>query len=213
MRHYLARSILAVMILLALFAALKLVWASTIPAPVSLEQSVVKVMLKRGHGSGVSIGNGFILSAAHVVDDAKTVTLKTMDGKTRPADVLWTNTEYDIALLKTDGAGLASAPLDCRRAKAGTAIVSYGNPVNIEFASAYGRIAGEPRKHGPWRSVYVTDTTTVMGMSGGPVFSTDGRLIGITVGVMGAPMGFSVSLVGYGFVVPSQAACGLLARA
>ncbi|MNU08146.1 hypothetical protein D3C72_2540600 [compost metagenome] len=52
-----------------------------------------------------------------------------------------------------------------------------------------------------------------MGQSGGPVFDEDGKLIGLTVGVMGAPLGFSMSLVGYGFVVPSRTVCDLLARA
>lgn len=176
------------------------------------ETTVVKVVLENGHGSGVSLGNGYILTAAHVVNDAKTATLKTKDGKTRQAAVLWANTEYDIALLRSQDGNMDAASLDCRVAQLGDTIISYGNPLNVEFASAYGRIAGEPRKFGPWQSVFVTDITTVMGQSGGPVFDADGRLIGITVGVMGAPMGFSHSLVGYGFVVPSSSVCELLAR-
>lgn len=176
------------------------------------ESSLVKVQLKQGHGSGVHIGNGFIVTAAHVVKGVTTVTLKTKDGKTRPADVLWANTDYDIALLRTDDTKLAAASLDCRIAPEGATIISYGNPLQVEFAAAYGHIAGSPRKFGPWHSVFVTDITTVMGQSGGPVFDEGGKLIGITVGVMGAPLGFSMSLVGYGFVVPSRSVCDLLAR-
>lgn len=182
------------------------------PDYLKTETTVVKVILKNGHGSGVSIGNGYVLTAAHVVQDSKTATLKTKDGRNMEAAVLWSNKEYDIALLRFEGAQIDAASLDCRVAQLGDTIISYGNPLNVEFASAYGRIAGEPRAFGPWQSVFVTDITTVMGQSGGPVFDADGRLIGITVGVMGAPMGFSHSLVGYGFVVPSQAVCELLAR-
>ena len=177
------------------------------------ESTVVKVVLKQGHGSGVSIGGGYVLTAAHVVKGVNTVTLKTKDGKTREADVLWANTDYDVALLRTSDTKLEAASLDCRIAPEGASIISYGNPLQVEFAAAYGRIAGSPRKFGPWHSVFVTDITTVMGQSGGPVFDEDGKLIGLTVGVMGAPLGFSMSLVGYGFVVPSRTVCDLLARA
>ncbi|MNW21895.1 hypothetical protein D3C71_2230660 [compost metagenome] len=51
-----------------------------------------------------------------------------------------------------------------------------------------------------------------MGQSGGGTFADNGDLIGITVGVMAAPIGFSGSLVGFGFVVPSADICGLLGR-
>ncbi len=180
-------------------------------APPSTDTATVKVILKNGHGSGVHIGNGFVLTAAHVTGDTATVELKTKDGKTRPADVLWVNKTYDIALLRTSPEILPAAHLDCRLVSDGTIIEAVGNLQKIEFVSAYGRIAGEPRAQGPWKSVFVTDITTVQGQSGGPVFA-DGDLVGITVGVMAAQAGFSSSLVGFGFVVPSSDVCALLGR-
>lgn len=210
---YLGAIIALFLLLLAwLFSTPEAIARFAAPDYPKTETTVVKVILKNGHGSGVSIGNGYVLTAAHVVQDSKTATLKTKDGRNMEAAVLWSNKEYDIALLRFEGAQIDAASLDCRVAQLGDTIISYGNPLNVEFASAYGRIAGEPRAFGPWQSVFVTDITTVMGQSGGPVFDADGRLIGITVGVMGAPMGFSHSLVGYGFVVPSRAVCDLLAR-
>jgi S1-C subfamily serine protease len=176
------------------------------------ESATVKLVVNDGHGSGVHIGDGFIVTAAHVVGDAKEVQLKVKGGALRKADVLWVNKANDIALLRTSSAGLGSAKLACRTVKAGDPIVAYGNPLQIEFGAAYGKIAGEPRKTGPWNAVYVTDITTVMGQSGGGTFADNGDLIGITVGVMAAPIGFSGSLVGYGYVVPSTAVCELLAR-
>lgn len=181
-------------------------------APAATDAATVKVVLKTGHGSGVHIGNGFVLTAAHVAGDEKSVQLKTKDGQSRQADVLWINNAYDIALLRTSPATLPAAHLDCAAVKAGSAIEAIGNPLAVEFVSSTGKIAGASREVGPWKSVYVTDITTVMGMSGGPVFS-DGNLVGITVGVMGVPMGFTSSLVGFGFVVPSSDVCSLLGRA
>ncbi len=182
------------------------------PALPATESATVKIFPASGHGSGVHIGDGFIVTAAHVVGDAKEVQVKAKGGENRKADVLWVNKAYDIALLRTSSAGLGAAKLSCRAVKAGDPIVAYGNPLKIEFVAAYGKIAGEPRETGPWKSVYVTDITTVMGQSGGGAFADNGYLIGITVGVMAAPIGFSGSLVGYGFVVPSIAVCELLGR-
>lgn len=184
----------------------------TYMAAPATDAATVKVMMKNGHGSGVHIGNGFVLTAAHVTGNAATVDLKTKDGKARPADVLWVNKAYDIALLRTSPEMLPAARLSCKTAKDGDPIVAVGNPLKVEFVAAYGKIAGKPRAQDPWKSVYVTDITTVMGQSCGPVFAASGELIGITVGVMGVPMGFSASLVGFGFVVPSADVCGLLGR-
>lgn len=182
------------------------------PALPATETATVKIQVNNGHGSGVHIGDGFILTAAHVVGDEKEVQVKTKGGAFNKSDVLWVNKAHDIALLRTSSAGLGAAHLSCRTVKIGDQIVAYGNPLKIEFVAAYGKIAGEPRETGPWKSVYVTDITTVMGQSGGGTFAENGDLIGITVGVMAAPIGLSGSLVGFGFVVPSADICGLLAR-
>ena len=185
---------------------------TAVAAAPDTDTATVKVILSSGHGSGVHIGGGFVLTAAHVTGDEKSVQLKTKDGQLRQADVLWVNKTYDIALLRTSPATLGSARLSCRVADPGEPITGIGNPINVEFVKAFGKIAGEARETGPWKSVYITDVTTVMGQSGGPVFAANGDVIGITVGVMGVPMGFSASLVGYGFVVPSHDVCALLGR-
>jgi serine protease Do len=179
--------------------------------------SVVKIQRPDSHGSGVHIGNGSFLTAWHVVKDAKTVSIKTSDGKTVGAKVLWFAEEYDIAMLSADGAGISSSPLTCRAANDDEPIVAKGNPLALEFVSAYGHISGKARKTGPWASVYITDITTVMGMSGGGVFDAAGNVLGINVGVAAAPMkvsgGWVPSITGFGMVVPSADVCKLLARA
>jgi len=180
------------------------------------EANVVKVSDKDGHGSGVNIGNGFVVTAGHVADGNKTVKLKTSDGRELDADVLWVNNTYDIALLRADGLGGGSS-LDCRTAKTGEQIQAAGNPMDLEFVSSFGRIAGDVREAGPWKEVLVTDITIVMGQSGGPVFEPDGRVIGITVGVatatlQGGIIGATPSLTGFGLVVPSSTVCRLMGR-
>lgn len=165
------------------------------PAHPTLPGSTVKIVMEQGHGSGVHIGNGYIVTAAHVVGD-KAPRIKLDDGSEQDAVVMWTN-----------------RALDCRVAANGEHVTATGNPTVFEFISSTGRIAGVEREFGPWARVLPVDMTIVMGMSGGPVFAADGRVVGISVGVLVAPVGFAASLTGFGAVVPSAAVCELLARA
>jgi S1-C subfamily serine protease len=177
------------------------------------DAATVKVLVENGLGSGVSIGNGFIVTAAHVVGDATGVKIKERDGKETTADVLWASKTYDIALLRSD-AYIPAATLSCRTAHVGDTITAVGNPLGLEFISTFGKIAGEPREMLPaWKSAFVTDITVIMGNSGGPVFDENGDLVGIAVGVLGVPgANDSKSYIGLSMVVPSSVVCALLGR-
>lgn len=183
----------------------------TVPAPAPLPSAIVKVLVGEGHGSGVHIGDGYILTAAHVTQ-GKTVKLRLTDGTEIEAETLWENRAYDVALLRTQ-ARVAVAPLACRTAALGERLTAHGNPMVLEFVSADGKVAGAAREFGPWKSVLPVDMTIVMGMSGGPVLDANGNVVGISVGVLlGNLMGFP-SLTGFGAIVPSSAVCTLMGRA
>lgn len=203
-------------IVLAAAAALALANCAASPAivpPTNQASHTVKLVLPSGHGSGVHIGNGYIVTAAHVVGGETGLTLKSSAGDVQKGTVLWANKTYDIALIKAERpARMASANLDCRNAEVGERVSAEGNPVALEFVTAYGAIAGSPREIGPWKSAFVVDGTIVMGMSGGGVFDAKGNVVGIAVGVMSVPVGFGASLTGFGAVVPSSVVCALLAR-
>ncbi|MFK4060715.1 S1 family peptidase [Brucella anthropi] len=176
-------------------------------------ESVAKIFDDKGHGSAVYIGNGYFISASHVVGQAPVVNLLLTDGRQIKGDVLWSNTGYDIALIKSGPLrNVEASRLSCTVPAVGDPIYAKGNPSNMDFITVYGRIAGKERSAGLWKSVVITDIATVPGQSGGPVFDQHGRVIGITVGVMLAPSGFTRSIVGIGYVVPGQAICGLMAR-
>lgn len=194
------------------FAA-ALLTACSLPVRHAPADATVKVITKGGHGSGFHIGDGYLITAAHVVGSAEKVSLKTSLGGSTEAEVLWSNKAYDVALLRLSGpAELQTAPLVCRVPQIGEAITAKGNPATAEFITVWGKVAGSERSFGPWRSVVVTNIATVPGQSGGPVFDAGGNVIGVTVGVMASPVGFSVSLVGIGYVVPARTVCDLLAR-
>lgn len=191
-------------------------------APTTSEDSAVKISVADGFGSGVHIGGGNILTAAHVVGDQKTVKIKTLAGTEGEATVLWVNKDYDVALIHTDGNVSGSSELDCREPRFGEQLQAIGNPLGMEFIASFGRVAGKARATGPWKSVVVTDMTTVMGQSGGGVFANDGRIVGINVGVTLAPLKsgkdaaggtvYTPTMTGFGFVVPASVVCDLLAR-
>jgi len=183
----------------------------TAPRGTELPGSTVKLIAAQGHGSAVHIGNGYYITAMHVVGTETKVKIKTDDGLLSDATVLWGNKAHDIALVRGPD-DVASADLDCRVADEGEVISARGNPIDLEFINAGGHVAGIERPIGPWASALPVDMTIVMGMSGGPVFDADGDVIGIMVGVLVAPMGFGGSLTGMGTIVPSSAVCSLLGR-
>ena len=180
-----------------------------------LMDSVVKIELKNGHGSGVHIGNGYYLTAAHVVKGEKEVSMRDDDGVKRMAKVMWINEESDIALLfynkPPESLYQYGVPLKCSYLSVGDDVTALGNPAQLEFVASYGKISSNARNMDPyWEQVYVVDTTMVMGMSGGPMFDANGNLYGINVGVLMVPLGFGGSLTGFGMIVPSKHICDLM---
>lgn len=199
-----------IIMVLLFTAAIGAAIAAKYPSPAPLPTSTVKVLVDGGHGSGVHIGNGYVLTAAHVTR-GRTATLRLSDGTEIAAETLWENKSYDVALLRTE-ARLQVAPLSCRSLTSGERIVAHGNPMSLEFVSAHGYVVGAAQQLGPWQSAMPVDMTIVMGMSGGGVLDRDGQVVGLAIGVVPAAIGISVSLTGFGIIVPSNVACMLLGR-
>lgn len=171
----------------------------------------VSVNGQQGLGSGVYVGDGIVVTAAHVVGDAKRVTCRADDGKSQYCDVLWVDQDYDIAVVIPHVPDyFRAARLDCRTPKVGETVTAWGNPMGVEFITMHGYVSGDQRAAEPnWKSVIVTDMTTIGGMSGGGTFDADGEVIAITVGVMS--MGKAAD-GGLGFAVPAADVCKLLGR-
>lgn len=187
-----------------------------VATPTVTGHPTVKIVLEGSHGSGVYIGDNLILTAAHVVvaaADGK-IKIKTEGGNILPGEVLWMSKARDVALIRVSGTfGLRPAVLSCAAPKVGDVIQARGNPLSVEFFSAWGHVAGTQREMGPWLVGVPTDMTILPGMSGGPVFGADGRVVGIAVGVLMAPAGFgSMSFTGATLIVPGSTICPLLGR-
>lgn len=166
-----------------------------------------------GHGSAVHIGNGYLLTAAHVLAAGGALTAKVDNGVEAQPEVLWANRDYDIALLRLPATpAAAQANVDCSETPVGSAYIAFGNPQSLEFVSAAGRVVSKARKLGHWQEVVILDGTVVPGMSGGPVVSR-GKVVGISAGVLNTSLGgMFPSITGFGIAVPGSTICKLMAR-
>lgn len=173
---------------------------------------VVKIVMKNGHGSAVHVGSGYLISAAHVVVNGE-YRVKLDDGTVRTASTLWINRDYDIALLKLDDFnGIESSSLKCRTPVLHEQVAARGNPLNLEWITTRGWIAGASMEVGPWKSVVPMSLPLAGGMSGGGLFDANGYLVGILVGVPIQRIGMGGTFVGMAYAVDGKSICSLLAR-
>ncbi len=178
--------------------------------------STVKVIVGPGHGSGVHIGHGLILTAWHVIhhDEPPSIKLAGMynDSEALAAETLWSSKIYDIALLRMADRSKrpTTASLPCHTAPIGTAIEVLGHPIDNENVHSRGIIASkvmtkeQPDEDAPgWREIFLGDVAISRGNSGGPAFNSWGRVVGIVVGYHQFARGLAI-------LVPSSTACMLM---
>lgn len=183
-------------------------------SPPPLAMSAVKLTAPFWTGSGVYLGDGFIITAGHVTDGLKNISVLMSDGKKATGEVLWTNTldggGYDVSLVYAKGLPAASAKLSCRPTKVGDHVSIVGNPNILTFLETWGRVSGavSPLGWGDWKSLVALDIVAAPGVSGGPVYNDSGGVVGILVSGLVDQHG----TYGYSFMVPSTTICMMLGR-
>jgi S1-C subfamily serine protease len=175
-----------------------------------------------GHGSGVYIGNGIVITAAHVVDGHDKVSLLQDDGGKQTGEVLWANKTYDVAAVRVEiGGWLTPADLACVTPKRGDAIVAAGSPLEEDNVYVPGTIIGDARPNLDGKGkVVLTNAALGPGMSGGPAYDPDGHVVGINIAIQVADLGAHASggtqhdvvATGINYLVPASVICELLAR-
>ena len=127
--------------------------------------------------------NGHIVTAAHVVDGASSVTVKLQDGTTRTATVLGKDDATDIAVLKIDASGLTLHPLTLGSSSTidvGTQVAAIGDPFGYARSLSTGIVSGVDRTIQAPNGFTVahaiqTDAAVNPGNSGGPVLDANGE--------------------------------------
>ena len=172
----------------------------------------------RGHGveargSGFIIdANGTVVTNNHVVKDALSVSVTLDDGTQLPAKVIGRDPRSDLAVLRVDaGHKLPFIQLgESDAIKPGQWVVAMGNPfglggsVSAGIVSARGRDIGS----GPYDSFIQVDAPINQGNSGGPLFTQDGKVVGVNTAII-SPSGGSV---GIGFAIPSDTVRSVVAE-
>ncbi len=160
----------------------------------------------RGQGSGFIISSdGLVLTNAHVVREAKQVTVKLSDRREYAAKVLGSDAATDIAVLKIDASGLPTVTLgEARSLQVGDPVLAIGSPFGFEQTATQGIVSAKGRSL-PGDS-YVpfiqTDAAVNPGNSGGPLFDAGGRVVGINAQIYSRSGGFQ----GLAFAIPIDVA-------
>ncbi len=168
-------------------------------------------MQRRGPNQGVpfkGLGSGFIVSSdgliltnAHVVREAKDVTVKLSDRREYPAKVLGLDTTTDIAVLKIDAKNLPVVRLgDARQLEVGDRVLAIGAPYGLEQTATQGIVSAKGRSL-PGDAVVPfiqTDAAVNPGNSGGPLFDGSGAVVGINAQIYSRSGGFQ----GLSFAIP-----------
>jgi S1-C subfamily serine protease len=161
----------------------------------------------QGAGTGFIVDpGGYIVTNNHVVQGAQrlTITLPPPDGRTFDAQVVGTDAQTDLAVLKIDAANLPTVPLgDSSQLRVGEWVVAIGNALALEggptvtagVVSALGRDVPEPTGATLYDLIQ-TDAAINPGNSGGPLVNLQGEVVGVnTLGATEASnIGFAIAI-------------------
>jgi len=157
-------------------------------------------------GSGFIISSdGYIVTNAHVVDDASEVTVRLSDKREFVAKVIGSDKRTDVSLLKIDARDLQRVAIgDPDKLKVGEWVVAIGKPFGLENTMTAGIVSAKGRDLPQENLVpfIQTDVAINPGNSGGPLFNMKGEVVGINSLIYSRTGGF----MGLAFAVPIDVA-------
>ncbi len=157
-------------------------------------------------GSGVIVDakNGYIVTNAHVIENAKEITVQLLDNRSLTAKVVGRDTGSDIAVLQVQAGNLTEIPIaDSDLLEVGDFVVAIGNPfglghtVTSGIISALGRSGINPEGY---EDFVQTDASINPGNSGGALVNLGGQLVGVNSAILSRTGGN----IGIGFAIPSN---------
>src|SRR5215472_17141196 len=154
-------------------------------------------------GSGVIVdaAQGYVLTNAHVVENATSIEVTTKDNRRFNAKLIGRDPETDIAVLQIPAGGLTAVPIgDSDHLQVGDFVLAIGNPFGLGQTVTSGIVSALGRSPGieGYEDFIQTDASINPGNSGGPLVDLQGRIVGINTAIVAA----TGASVGIGFAVP-----------
>lgn len=157
-------------------------------------------------GSGFIISHdGYVLTNAHVVDDADSITVRLTDKREFKAKVIGVDKRVDVALLKIDATGLPTVTQgDPNQLKVGEWVVAIGSPFGFDNSVTAGIVSAKGRflPQENYVPFIQTDAAINPGNSGGPLFNMEGEVVGINSQILTRSGGY----MGLSFAIPIDVA-------
>jgi serine protease Do/serine protease DegQ len=158
----------------------------------------------RSAGSGVIFDarQGYIVTNAHVIENASEITVTLQDGRDLKAEVVGSDQPSDVAVLKVNAEGLSQMPLgDSSHLEVGDFVVAIGNPFGLQHTVTSGIVSGLSRtgiNPDGYEDFIQTDASINPGNSGGALVNLRGELIGINTEILAR----GGANIGIGFAIP-----------
>ena len=174
-----------------------------------VNDSVVSIVADNGDsqalGAGIIVSaDGYVVTNAHVAENADNMSVITTQDDTYAAKLVGTDTKTDIALLKVENPqGFKPAQFaDSDLVRTGNSVFAIGNPFGLGNSVSLGIISAKERdiEKGPYDNFLQTDAAINQGNSGGPLFNTDGEVVGMNTAIFST----DGNNMGVGFSTPSN---------
>ena len=159
-----------------------------------------------------SLGSGFIISSdgtvltnAHVVKDADEILVKLSDQREEPAELVGLDERTDVAVLRIKAKGLPAVKIgNSDRLEVGEWVLAIGSPFGLEHTATSGIVSavGRTLPSDAYVPFIQTDAAVNPGNSGGPLFNTQGEVIGINSQIYSRSGGY----MGLSFAIPINVA-------
>lgn len=165
-------------------------------------------------GSGVIVdaNKGYVLTNAHVIHEAKSITVTLGDGRVFKATLKGADPASDIALLTITPDHLIEIPLgNSDNLKVGDFVAAIGNPFGLNQTVTSGIVSALQRTGlgiEGYENFIQTDAPINPGNSGGALINLDGKLVGINTAIIAS--GANAGNIGIGFAIPINMAYGVM---
>ena len=165
-------------------------------------------------GSGVVVDakQGLVLTNNHVIDKAEEITVTLRDGRQLKAELVGTDPESDVAVIRVEAKDLSAVPIgDSEELRVGDFVVAIGNPFGLGQTVTSGIVSALGRSGlgiEGYEDFIQTDASINPGNSGGALVNLRGELVGINTAILSQSGGN----IGIGFAIPINMARDIMAQ-